>query len=138
LIEYFGKPDQIRTDNGPEFTSNDFKQWCELRQIKHIRIQPGKPSQNGFIERFNRTFREDILDAYIFESIDQLNMISEQWTNQYNHEHPHQSLGGISPIAFKYSRSKIIDAYEKVKAKMNGSPFVEPALTISSPSMAHA
>jgi len=136
LVEYHGKPEQIRTDNGPEFTSNTFKLWCEHNQIKHIFIQPGKPNQNGYIERLNRTFREDVLDAYLFESIDQLNVLAQKWADQYNNEHPHQSLQGMSPIAFKYSRRKIIDAYEKVKAKMNGSPDVEPALTFSSPSMA--
>lgn len=141
LIEYHGKPSQLRTDNGPEFRSNDFKLWCEKRNIKHMFIQPGKPNQNGYIERLNRTFREDVLDAYLFETIGQLNVIAQNWVNQYNHEHPHQSLQGMTPIAFKYSRSKIIDAYEKVKAKMNGSaklqgtPY-EPALTLSTPSMA--
>lgn len=136
LIEYHGKPEGIRSDNGPEFTSKAFKIWCEQNGIEHITIQPGKPNQNAFIERLNRTFREDVLDAYLFESIEQLNVIAQTWMDQYNNEYPHQSLQGMTPIAFKYSRRKIIDAYEKVKAKMNGSPIVEPALTLSPPSMA--
>jgi len=136
LIEYHGKPEQIRTDNGPEFIANDFAIWCENNSIKHIPIQPGKPNQNGFIERLNRTFREDVLDAYLFESITQLNIVSQKWIESYNMDHPHQSLGGMSPLAFKYSRCKIIDAYEKVKAKINGSLFSEPALTYSPPSIA--
>ena len=109
---------------------------CLQNQIDHIFIQAGKPNQNAYVERLNRTFREDVLDAYLFESPEQLNIIAQKWMDQYNNEHPHQSLGAISPIAFKYSRRKIIDAYQKVKAKMNGSPIVEPALTFFPPSMA--
>jgi len=141
LIEYYGIPEQIRTDNGPEFTSNEFKMWCEQKGVKHMAIQPGKPNQNGFIERLNRTFREDVLDAYLFDSIEQMNVMAERWMHQYNHEHPHQSLQGMTPMTFKYSRRKIIDAFEKVKAKMNGLESGsevndKPALTFSSPSMA--
>lgn len=132
IIEYKGKPKEIRTDNGPEFTSFHYLNWCESKGIKAIFIQPGKPSQNGYVERFNRTFREDVLDAYLFESIDQLQIKADLWKEEYNSAHPHQSLKGMSPIMFKYSRGKIIDAYDSVKAKLNGS--TEPALTESSPS----
>ena len=136
IIELKGKPDNIRTDNGPEFISHHYRDWCTTNKINPMHIQPGKPNQNGYVERFNRTYREDVLDAYIFETIDQLQVLSDKWKEDYNTGHPHQSLNGRSPVAFKYSRRKVIDAYEKVKAKMNGSPKVEPALTISSPSMA--
>lgn len=133
IIENKGMPIEIRTDNGPEFTSFHYLSWCEANGIKAKFIQPGKPKQNGYIERFNRTFREDVLDAYLFESIDQLQMKADWWKEEYNSGHPHQSLKGMSPIMFKYSRSKIIDAYDSVKAKLNGSD--EPALTESSSSM---
>lgn len=133
IIELRGKPDQIRTDNGPEFTANHYMNWCEENKIEPIFIQLGKPNQNGLVERFNRTYREDVLDAYLFNSIEQLQIISEKWQNEYNYGHPHQSLLGKSPMEFKYSRRKAIEAYETVKAKMNGSS--EPALTISTPSI---
>jgi len=135
LIELRGKPLQIRTDNGPEYTSNNYSLWCQDRGIKTMYIQPGKPNQNGFIERFNRTFREDVLDAYLFDKISQLQLTADLWKKEYNTGHPHKSLGRMSPEGFKNSRRKVIDAYEKVKAKMNGSPIVEPALTFSPPSM---
>jgi hypothetical protein len=81
------------------------------------------------------------LNAYLFDSIDQLDVMAERWLHQYNHEHPHQSLQGMTPMTFKYSRGKIIDAIEKVKAKMNGLESdsvvnAKPAFTFSSPSMA--
>lgn len=123
LIELRGKPQSIRTDNGPEFTSHHYTIWCEQQGILAKYIQPGKPSQNGYIERFNRTYREDVLDAYLFESIVQLQVMSNDWQVQHNHGHPHQSLQGMSPVGFKYSRRKIIEATESVKAKMNeGKP----------------
>lgn len=121
LIECKGKPRNIRTDNGPEFISHDYKNWCEQNDINDVQIDPGKPNQNGYVERFNRTFREDILDAYIFTSITQLQIVIDNWKEQYNSGHPHQSLSGMTPEGFKYSRHKIIDAYENVKAKVNAS-----------------
>ena len=63
-------------------------------------IQPGKSSQNAYIERFNRTFREDILDAYWFEDLEQLRLIAEEWRQDYNSNHPHSALGGLSPITY--------------------------------------
>lgn len=64
-IEEQGKPRCIRVDNGPEFISKEFKDWCKSKGIIIRHTQPGKPMQNGYIERFNRTFRENILDAYL-------------------------------------------------------------------------
>jgi len=135
VIETYGKPLAIRCDNGPEFTSFCFQQWAEDLGIEIQYIQPGKPNQNGFIERFNRTYREDVLDSYIFTSLEQLQIITDSWIDDYNTSHPHQSLNRNSPIGFRYSRRKVIDAYESVKAKMNGS--IEPALTESPPSIGY-
>ena len=70
LEEEIGLPKVIRVDNGPEFISKEFTAWCERRSIEIRYIRPGKPMQNGFIERFNRTFREDVLDAYWFEDLE--------------------------------------------------------------------
>ncbi|MBK8622482.1 MAG: IS3 family transposase [Saprospiraceae bacterium] len=97
LKEDIGLPSYIRTDNGPEFTSNDYKEWCKKNEVTPVYAEPGKPTQNGYIERLNRTFREDVLDAYMFNSINQFNIISEKWKNDYNEYHPHQSLGHMSP-----------------------------------------
>ena len=133
VIELKGKPERIRTDNGPEYTSAHYMDWCEENGIEPVHIQPGKPNQNGYVERFNRTFREDVLDAYIFESISQMQMKADLWRQDYNIGHPHKALGRMSPIGFKNSRRKVIDAYEIVKVKMNDS--YESTLTISSPSI---
>ena len=100
LIEYYGKPKCIRTDNGPEFVSNDYKEWCSNREIERVYSEPGKPMQNGYVERFNRTFREDVLDIYIFSSIGQFQVIADKIMEDYNDNHPHESLGGMSPREF--------------------------------------
>lgn len=100
IMDCRGKAAEIRVDNGPEFISAVFVHFCEKEQIRIKYIQPGKPVQNAFIERFNRTFREDVLNAYIFESISELRIIAEEWMEEYNNHHPHQSLGGMSPKTF--------------------------------------
>lgn len=105
-IEVYGKPLQIRVDNGPEFLSRVFVNYCEVEAIEILYIQPGQPSQNGYIERFNRTFREDVLDAYVFRDLEEVNQIALKWRDDYNHNHPHKSLGRNSPIEFLDKFSK--------------------------------
>ena len=99
LIELRGKPQQIRTDNGPEFR-HVYEDFCINNGIQPVKIQPGKPSQNGYIERFNRYYREDVLDAHIFENLTQVRTITEEWMEDYNENHPHASLGNKSPKEF--------------------------------------
>lgn len=101
VIEENGHPLKIRVDNGPEFCSKEFMEWCENKAIHIQYIQPGKPMQNGYIERFNRTYRQDILDACLFESIEQVLELSEEWMDDYNNHRPHESLGGVPPIKYK-------------------------------------
>lgn len=112
LGEEVGLPQRIRVDNGPEFTSRKFQQWCKDNRIEIRYIQPGSPTQNAFIERFNRYFREDVLDAYWFEDMDQLRIISEKWRYDYNQNHPHKSLGRLSPNQYK-NRYLIMNKNEK-------------------------
>lgn len=100
LEEEYGLPEVIRVDNGPEFISNRLQSWCKEKQITIQYIQPGKPSQNAYIERFNRIFREDVLDAYWFEDLEQLRTLIYEWRIDYNHNHPHSALAGLSPIAY--------------------------------------
>lgn len=96
-MDIYGKPLQIRVDNGPEFLSKIFVQFCESESIQVKYIQPGKPSQNGYLERFNKTFREDVLDAYLFRNLDEVRAQAEVFRGDYNEHHPHKSLGRKSP-----------------------------------------
>ncbi|ULA65136.1 MAG: hypothetical protein LZF86_190433 [Nitrospira sp.] len=77
VVSWRGQPQAIRLDNGPKFIAEQFSRWCEERaQLWHI--QPGKPDQNALIERYNRTYRTDVLNAYVFESLEQVREISAE------------------------------------------------------------
>jgi putative transposase len=87
-----GLPEQIRMDNGPELISSALKKWARHRGVKLVHIQPGKPAQNAYIERFNRTFREDILDAHVFQTLEEIRDLAESWMEMYNAIRPHEAL----------------------------------------------
>ena len=101
LIEWCGKPDAIRVDNGPEYISQVFSEWCEKHGIKLNYIQPGKPNQNAYIERLNRTYRHEVLNTDVFESLRQVREITRAWIIEYKQERPHDSLGKIPPALFR-------------------------------------
>lgn len=114
-----GYPDMCRVDNGPEFLSNHFKEWAKRHGILIHYIQPGKPSQNAFIERFNRTYREEILDSYLFDSLREVKQITQQWVVQYNQERPHESLNNLSPVDFFNVRhSKLLNTHYELNSKL--------------------
>jgi putative transposase len=97
LIDWRGKPATIRVDNGPEFTSADFSNWCKKENITIQYTQPGKPMQNGYIERFNGSYRREILDAYLFFDLEEVRQLTESWIKEYNTQRPHEALGNLTP-----------------------------------------
>jgi len=107
LIEWRGKPDKIRVDNGPEFIAKKLKDWCEKKDINLHYIQPGKPTQNSLVERFNRTFRTEFLNVYLFENIKQMRNYSEIWMWMYNNERPHSALQYLTPRDFLLKYGKL-------------------------------
>lgn len=100
LVAVYGRPEAIRLDNGPELTADVFVQWAKDQGVELWFIQPGKPNQNAFIERFNRSFREEVLNAYLFNSIREVQQVTEDWLAEYNTYRPHESLGNVPPTAF--------------------------------------
>jgi putative transposase len=103
LAAYRGYPQRLRSDNGPEFISQALELWAEMHEVTLDFIEPGKPAQNGYVERFNRTYREDILDAYLFRSIEEVRLLSEDWHIRYNTERPHDSLQDMTPREYALS-----------------------------------
>lgn len=97
VIEWRGKPQAIRCDNGPEYVSEALKDWASKRGIKLQFIQPGKPQQNAYIERYNRTVRYDWLAHYLFDTVADVQDYATKWLWSYNHERPNMALGGITP-----------------------------------------
>lgn len=95
-----GYPNRIRVDNGPENISHHFQNWAKSHGISIQYIQPGKPEQNAYIERFNRSYREAVLDMYLFQSIQEVQSITNTWLKHYNEERPHESLNNQSPKSF--------------------------------------
>ena len=107
LVEWRGKPEKIRVDNGPEFIAYEMERWCDEQSVELMNIQPGKPTQNSLIERFNRTFREDVLDSFIFDNIRELRKYAYAWMWMYNNERPHAGLGQLTPTEFLLKYGKL-------------------------------
>ena len=104
VIEWRGKPAAIRCEtklggshNGPEYISKELILWATTHEITMLYIQPGKPTQNAYIERFNRTVRHEWLDLHLFESVEQAQHLATEWLWIYNNERPNTAIGGIPP-----------------------------------------
>lgn len=101
LKDQRGLPNQIRVDNGPELIAAEFYDWCQAQTIEVVYIQPGKPQQNGFVERFNGSFRREFLDVYLFENLTQVRDMAWVWMTDYNEDRPHESLGHLPPMMYR-------------------------------------
>ena len=98
LIEYRGKPMQIRCDNGPEYISNALKDWALEQDIILSYIEPGNPQQNAYVERFNRTMRYDWLNQELFDNLEQVCQQAQDWLYHCNYKRPNMGNGGFTPI----------------------------------------
>jgi putative transposase len=100
LVAVHGAPAMLRSDNGPEFIAEKIAEWCTTHDVRWQHIQPGKPNQNAFIERFNRTYRTEVLDAWVFTSLAEVRDVTDECLEMYNTERPHGSLGGVPPRTY--------------------------------------
>lgn len=100
LIELHGNPAALRLDNGTELASHAFIDWAKDPGIALRSIEPGKLNQNAFIERFNRTYRNEVLSAYLFGSIGEVQQITDAWLTEYNELRPRDFLGRVPPLTY--------------------------------------
>ena len=107
ILAWRGKPQYIRCDNGPEFISKELKDWADDKKIDIWFTQPGKPSQNGIIERLNGTLRRECLNLQWFKNLDLLNDALQQWWLIYNEIRPHSSIGFLSPVDFEIEHKEL-------------------------------
>lgn len=98
LKEFRGLPKMIRVDNGPEFISHQLDEWCRKQNVTVVYIQPGKPMQNGYVERCNGSVRKELFNTNVFYSLNEVRERVEEWMLDYNNERPHKSLGYRAPI----------------------------------------
>ena len=101
-----GYPEKLRCDNGPEFVSIALAGWAEDHGVHLDFIQPGKPTQNSYVERFNRTYRDEILDLYLFDSLSQVRHMTQEWIRKYNRERPHDALGDMTPMEYLVAKKQ--------------------------------
>ncbi len=97
IIEWRGKPRAIRCDNGPEYVSGKLIAWAQANGIRIEYIQPGKPQQNAYVERFNRTVRYEWLSQYYWADLEEVRLFATNWMYDYNHNRPNMALGGFTP-----------------------------------------
>ena len=95
-----GFPSKLRCDNGPELVSIALAGWAEDHGVELDFIKPGRPAQNSYVERFNRTYRDEILDLYLFRSLAEVRDLTGSWLRKYNEDRPHDALGDLSPIEY--------------------------------------
>ena len=107
-----GYPLKLRLDNGPEFIALALADWAEQHGVTLEFIKPGKPMQNGFIERFNRSYREAVLDMFVFETLKEVREQTEKWLQEYNEERPHEALGHLTPREYLLTQTPEVSTYD--------------------------
>jgi len=95
-----GRPEHIRSDNGPEFIAKAVQGWIAQKGAKTIYIQPGSPWENAYIESFNGRFRDECLNMEVFKNGDEAREVIEAWRHEYNERRPHSSLNYQTPAEF--------------------------------------
>jgi hypothetical protein len=109
-----GLPQQIRSDNGPEFVSRAVDQWAYEQGLRWHTIQPGRPMENGYVESFNGRFRDECLNENWFTDLADAREKIAEWQQDYNQARPHSALGYRTPEEFAQNAAR--GAVEKTRA----------------------
>ena len=103
LVDLFairGRPQFIRSDNGPEFISKRVREFLTLIDVGTSYIEPGSPWENAYVESFHSRFRDECLACEEFATLAEAQLVIESWRQMYNHRRPHSGLGGLTPAVF--------------------------------------
>jgi transposase InsO family protein len=115
ILEYLflvrGKPEYLRSDNGPEFIAREVRQWLRDSEAGPWSIEPGSPWQNAYIESFNGKLRDELLNLERFLGLEEAKYVAERWRLDYNHHRPHRSLQWMRPAAFAASCPSAVDGH---------------------------
>ena len=90
-------PEHLRSDNGPEFTARAVRSWLQRVGVQTLFITPGSPWENGYVESFNGKLRDELLDREVFDTLWEVQVLTEQWRHEYNHVRPHSALNYRPP-----------------------------------------
>jgi transposase InsO family protein len=130
MIDKYGAPDFIRSDNGPEFIGRSLGEWLKEQGIKTLYIDPGSPWQNGYVESFHDKFRRECLGREIFYTLTECRVVVNDWKRKYNQVRPHRSLGMQTPVEFAKNhsnRAKILPALRPTASTPEESCTITPA-----------
>jgi len=114
-----GRPEYIRSDNGPEFIAKKLQGWLHERNVTPVYIEPGSPWENGYVESFNGKLRDECLNEEIFWSRTEAQVIVDWWRHMYNQERPHSSLGYKTPSEFSKNFEGVPPRAEESDVSLN-------------------
>ena len=100
IADWRGYPEYVRVETVPNSSQQAGRLGGKSKQCDNPFHRPGKPAQNAYIERFNRTYREDVLDLYLFRTLTEVRELSSEWSYEYNGERPHESLNNMTPYEY--------------------------------------
>ena len=123
LVRVYGKPTCIVSDNGTEFTSRAILKWAGDNDVDWHYIDPGKPQQNGFIESFNGSLRDELLNEEIFDTLDDARRKLALWRYDYNNVRPHSSLGNQTPVEARWALEQFEDSAQAALAQTDDEEY---------------
>ena len=116
-------PENVRSDNGPEFTSRRMIGWAEERKLMLVHIQPGRPMQNGHVESFHGRLRDECMNAHWFRTLQDVRQTLESWRQEYNCERPHSALDYMTPEEFRQTQDRGKDGDKTALENTNRFPL---------------
>jgi transposase InsO family protein len=129
LFAMYGKPEHIRSDNGPEFIAKSIQRWLKKLEVQTLYIEPGSPWENGYAESFHSRLRDELLATEIFASLAHARACAHAWREDYNNYRPHSSLDGLPPAEFARRCAASAPAAPTLQQHSDPLPVTQPVLS---------